>query len=86
MPKRKIDPKHLKHDINENPYFVMLHLENAHGCLVAMCLEGNDPEDPDDDSIATFKTYEEAEAAGRENNLGAHFGFEVFKHGEGCLG
>lgn len=37
-----------------------------------------------DDGIATFDTQIEAEAAGEENLLGAHFDFEVFRRGQGC--
>jgi hypothetical protein len=54
-------------------YFVMLNTQNG----------GITPLMAADDEIATFETPSEAKAAGKDNLLGAHFGFEVFGRGEG---
>ena len=56
-------------------YFVMLHTQNG-GITPLM----------DDEEIATFETPIEAKDAGKDNPLGAHFGFEVFGRGEGREG
>jgi hypothetical protein len=53
-------------------YFVMLNTQNG-GITPLMS----------DEEIATFDTPGEAKDAGKENMLGAHFGFEVFGRGEG---
>lgn len=74
---QKPAPEHLKHDINENPFFVMLHLDNAHGCFVALPLVD------EDENICLFKTSEAAARAAKQNSLGAHFGYEIFEHGTG---
>ena len=56
-------------------YFVMLNTQGG-GITPLM----------NDEEIATFETPNAAEAAGKENLLGAHFGFEVFGRGEGSEG
>lgn len=53
-------------------YFVML---NTQGGGITPLMS--------DEEIATFETTSEARAAGKDNLLGAHFGFEVFGRGEG---
>lgn len=56
-------------------YFVML---NTQGGGITPLME--------DDEIATFETPSDAKTAGKDNMLGAHFGFEVFGRGEGREG
>ena len=56
-------------------YFVMLNTQGG-GSTPLM----------NDEEIATFETPVEAKDAGKENLLGAHFGFEVFWRGEGREG
>lgn len=53
-------------------YFVMLNTQNGG---ITPLMSG--------DEIATFDTPGEANDAGKENMLGAHFGFEIFGRGEG---
>lgn len=66
-----------KYDINESPFFVMIHLVNGAGNLVAL------PMTDEEDRICLFDTMELAIEAGKSNHAGSHFGFEVFEHGCG---
>ena len=57
------------------PYFVMLNC--CSGGIVPLVV-GDEHEE-----LATFDTEDEAVAAGKDNTLGHHFGFEVFCTGCG---
>lgn len=67
----------MTYDINEYPYFVMLHLENSAGKFLGLLMKD------EDDDVVYFSSYDEAEKAAKENSLGAHFGYEIFQHGCG---
>lgn len=58
----------------EKPYFVMLWNQKC-TLLVPMTEENGE--------LAMFLTEEEAFAAGKENHMGKHFGFDVFEAGCG---
>lgn len=57
------------------PYFIMLNCSNGG---ITPLVTGDL-----DDELATYDTEDEAVAAGKDNTLGNHFGFEVFCTGCG---